>query len=73
MAGTGRGQRNTAALAMAGLEMGLVIVALTLVGRWLDGQFETRPWLTLVGLAMGLVGGTYNVWKIGRSTFDDQV
>lgn len=71
MAGSDPGPRNTAALAMAGLEMGLVIVALTLFGRWLDGRYGTPPWLTLIGLAMGLVGGTYNVWKIGRSSFDE--
>lgn len=71
MAGSGPSQRSAISVAMAGLEMGLVIVVLTLVGRWLDGRFATRPWLTLIGLAMGLIGGTYNVWKIGRSSFDD--
>ena len=60
-----------AALAGAGLEMGLTVAGLTLGGWWLDGRWGTRPWLMLVGLAVALVGSTYNVWKIGRSFFDD--
>lgn len=51
--------------------MGLTVAGLALVGWWLDRRFETRPWLMLAGLAMGLIGGTYNVWKISRTFFDD--
>lgn len=57
------------ALAAAGMELGLVVAGLALAGWWADGRWGTRPWLMLTGLAAGLIGGTYNVWKIGRSYF----
>ena len=66
-----RAEPNSMALAGAGLEIGLAVAGLTLVGWWLDGRWGTRPWLMLAGLAVAIVGGTYNVWKIGRSFFDD--
>jgi len=57
------------ALAAAGMEVGLMVAGLSLAGWWADGRWGTRPWLMLTGLAVGLIGGTYNVWKIGRSYF----
>jgi len=64
-------QKGSLAVATAGLEIGLAIVGLTLLGRWLDDRYGSTPWLMLVGLGIGMIGGTYNVWKIGRSFFDD--
>jgi F0F1-type ATP synthase assembly protein I len=32
-----------------------------LAGYWLDGKLGTRPWLTLVGLFLGLGLGVYNL------------
>ncbi len=63
-------ERSPMAVAAAGLELGVVIAGLTLLGWWLDGRFGWRPWLMVTGLILGLVGGTYNVWKVGRSFFD---
>jgi F0F1-type ATP synthase assembly protein I len=31
------------------------------VGYWWDGHFGTSPWGTLIGVFLGLIGGTYNV------------
>ena len=39
------------------------IVVLTLVGRWLDGKFETAPVLTLVFLVLGLVVGLLGAYR----------
>jgi ATP synthase protein I len=33
-------------------------------GLWLDGQFGTKPWLTLVGFVLGLAAGVLNVVRI---------
>lgn len=45
------------------LPLGFVLVAPILVGiavgRWLDGQLGTTPWLLLAGLLLGLVIGGY--------------
>jgi F0F1-type ATP synthase assembly protein I len=39
------------------------IVLLTLVGRWLDGRFDTRPTLTLVFLVLGLLVGLLGAYR----------
>ncbi|MCM2267193.1 MAG: AtpZ/AtpI family protein [Elusimicrobiales bacterium] len=49
--------------AQIGLELaGAVLLGLWL-GYWLDGRLGTRPWLTLAGALLGLVGGFYRVAK----------
>lgn len=56
-------QRNTLwrALNMA-LELGYTIaiplVVLALVGRWADKQFDTSPWLFLVGIVLAIVSSS---------------
>jgi ATP synthase protein I len=44
-----------------GLEMAGATAGLALIGYWIDGRFGTRPWGTLVGVVIGLVGGLYNL------------
>lgn len=38
------------------------IVVMTLIGVFLDRQFDTRPILTLLFLALGLVAGFYGAY-----------
>jgi F0F1-type ATP synthase assembly protein I len=35
------------------------LLAMTLVGNYLDKRFGTQPWLMLVGLLFGLIGGFF--------------
>jgi ATP synthase protein I len=44
-----------------GLELAGATAGLALIGYWIDGRFGTRPWVTLVGVVIGLVGGLYNL------------
>jgi len=44
-----------------GLELAGATAGLALIGYWVDGRFGTRPWGTLVGVVIGLVGGLYNL------------
>jgi ATP synthase protein I len=44
-----------------GFEFAAAVAGLTLVGYWIDRHFGSEPWGLLVGLALGLVGGTYNL------------
>lgn len=44
-----------------GTEFAAGFVGLTLVGLWIDRTFDTAPWGLLIGLFIGLVGGTYNL------------
>lgn len=32
-------------------------------GRWLDGKFDTQPWLTLVGFLVGVATGIKAMWQ----------
>lgn len=55
----------------AGIEFTAVTAALALIGWWLDGKAGTDPWLMIVGMAMGLIGGTYKLWKAGKRFFNN--
>jgi F0F1-type ATP synthase assembly protein I len=57
------------ALVGATTELGVVVAALAAGGWWLDGKLGTSPWLMLVGLAVGLIGETYKLWRLGRRFF----
>lgn len=36
-------------------------------GYWLDGQLGTKPWLSLLGFAIGLAAGVLNVVRTMQS------
>lgn len=55
----------------AGLELAGAVAGLTLVGYWIDGKFGTDPWGLIVGLAMGLIGGFYNLVKASFAAVRD--
>jgi F0F1-type ATP synthase assembly protein I len=40
-----------------GLQLAISVVVFFFVGRWLDGQFGTSPWLMIGGLLIGTAGG----------------
>lgn len=44
-----------------GIELAGAVVGLTLAGYWWDRHFHTAPWGLLIGVALGLIGGTYNL------------
>ena len=44
-----------------GIEFAAAVAGFTLAGYWWDGHFHTSPWGLLIGIALGLVGGTYNL------------
>jgi len=45
-----------------GFFLATTIVGSTLLGRWLDGRFDTDPVLTLAMLGVGLVAGFYGAF-----------
>lgn len=51
--------RRSAGYVDLGLRLALVILGGTLGGWWLDKKWNTLPWLTLTGTALGLVAGFY--------------
>ena len=46
-----------------GLELAGAVAGFTLVGYWVDRHYGTNPWGTLGGVALGLIGGLYNLVK----------
>ena len=44
-----------------GLELAGATAGLALVGYWVDSKYGTSPWGILIGVAIGIVGGLYNL------------
>jgi F0F1-type ATP synthase assembly protein I len=40
-----------------GAQLALAVLLCGFLGRWLDGELGTAPWLMIVGLAVGVLGG----------------
>ncbi|MDR3203478.1 MAG: AtpZ/AtpI family protein [Deltaproteobacteria bacterium] len=45
-----------------GLSLVIAIVLGFVTGWWLDSRLGTKPWLTLIGLLMGIAAGFKNVF-----------
>jgi F0F1-type ATP synthase assembly protein I len=46
-----------------GFQLATSIVLMTVLGRWLDGKFETSPILTVVFLFLGLLAGLVGAYR----------
>lgn len=64
--------RRLSLLAQA-LELAWVVALSTLIplgiGLWLDKRFGTAPWLTLVGMVIGVVASTVNILRQMNAAF----
>ena len=47
----------------AGLQFAAAILLFLFVGRWLDERLGTEPWLLLVGVLVGAVGGFASLYR----------
>ncbi len=55
-----------------GLEMGSAVVIGLLVGVWLDGRFDTEPWMTLLFLGFGCAAAVKAVVRaLRKGIFED--
>ncbi|MFN7701197.1 MAG: AtpZ/AtpI family protein [Deltaproteobacteria bacterium] len=57
-----QGQR----LALVGTELSVAIFLGLFGGHWLDKRLATQPWLTLVGLLLGLAAGFKNLYRVAK-------
>lgn len=67
--GNARREPNPWSLVGLGFEFAGMLVLLTLGGWWLDERWGTGPLFMLIGLAIGLIGGVYNFWRVGKQFF----
>ena len=49
-----------------GIQMGIAIAVGVIAGVYLDKWLHTSPWLTLLGLLIGLVSGFTRLYQIGK-------
>jgi ATP synthase protein I len=49
-----------------GIELAISTVIGLLAGRWLDSKLSTGPWLTLVGLLLGVSAGFRSLYITAR-------
>ena len=47
-----------------GIQLAVSVVAGLMFGNYLDKKLGTLPWLTVIGLALGFVGGLVNLVRI---------
>lgn len=52
-----------------GIEFAAAVAGFTFVGMWIDRHYECRPWGLLIGAALGLIGGTYNLIRESLEAF----
>ncbi len=54
-----------------GIEFALCFALPVLGGMWVDARWETTPWLTLVGAAVGFSAGMGRLVRIARQLRED--
>ncbi|OGO40910.1 MAG: hypothetical protein A2Z04_00225 [Chloroflexi bacterium RBG_16_57_9] len=52
-----------------GWVVALMVIIPLLVGLWLDRRFDSAPWLTLVGMVIGILAGTFGVVRHFRRNY----
>lgn len=55
-----------------GVFFGVAIVLGYFLGRWLDGRWHTAPWLSIVGLLVGVAAGFRELLRIAARMRRDQ-
>ncbi len=61
-----RAYRSVAPVLHLGWTMAAALALATLGGAWLDNKLDTKPWLTLGGAVLGLVGGLLEILRTVR-------
>lgn len=55
-----------------GVELVGAVAALAAVGYWIDRRFDSSPWGVLVGAGIGIVGGMWNLIRVGLRASREQ-
>ncbi len=46
-----------------GVQLAVTVAAMSFLGIWLDGEFNTSPWLTIVCSFLGIFAALFNFIK----------
>ena len=68
---SGREMLSALSFATIGLEMGVSIFVGWYAGQWLDERFETRPWLMVTFLFLGLFSGFRSLFRLAMRAAKD--
>lgn len=62
----GKAAYDTLTTSAVGLEMGVAVIIGLLMGRWLDGEFGTEPYLMILFTIFGFVAGVRGLIRGAR-------
>jgi F0F1-type ATP synthase assembly protein I len=60
------GDRRQGAVYQGAFEAVIALLIAVVFGYWLDGYFDTAPWLLLIGTAIGFASFTVRLIRLGR-------
>lgn len=63
---SGSGVRGVGVAVALSAQLVLAIVLGFLLGHWLDHVFHTSPWLTIVGVLVGIGAGFLGLFRLSR-------
>lgn len=52
-----------------GIEFVAAVGGFAAVGFWIDRHYDSGPWGLVIGAALGLIGGTYNLIRESMAAF----
>jgi ATP synthase protein I len=59
-------------ISIVGIAMALSIAIGALIGHYLDNRFGSQPWLTLIGLGVGIAAAFRNLYILYKRAKDFQ-
>ncbi len=55
-----------------GLQFAISIGIGAFAGNWLDGRFDTAPWLLMAGVLLGAAAGFRDLYRLAKEQTDDE-
>ncbi len=55
-----------------GIFFGVAVCMGLLAGRWADHRWHTDPWLTLVGIVLGLASGFRELYRVSKKALREE-